>query len=125
MGVYKTTWAGPVFVEAMRFWFYSLVAGILLSVVGIWELYTTPLTVRIAGEKGKGREVKNEEAKKEWNKERAQLIKCLVIDGCDLFIPGSVTGWLPVSSQTVGYCSVISTVLAGSDVWVKIQEQGS
>jgi len=98
MGVYKTTWAGPVFVEAMRFWVYSLVAGTLLLVVGIWELYTTPLTVRIVGEKRKGKEVKNEEVKKEWNRERAQLIKRLVIDGCDLFIPGSVTGWLPVSS---------------------------
>ncbi|KAG4420222.1 hypothetical protein IFR04_006600 [Cadophora malorum] len=38
MGVYNTTWAAGLFVEAMKFWFYSLNLGILLALIELWGL---------------------------------------------------------------------------------------
>lgn len=52
---------------------------------------------------------------------RIALLKKLVTDMADIFIPGTITGWLPTSFAGVGWVGVVSTVLSGSDVWIKIQ----
>jgi hypothetical protein len=49
--------------------------------------------------------------------------KQLVIDGCDLFIPGAVVGWMPFSPLTVGVAMAISTLLQLGDMWPRIQAQ--
>lgn len=130
MGVYRTAWAQPLFVEAMKFWFYSISCSIVLGLVGLWGLYFTPTKV-IAKEKvdeadeedGKEDKEKKVRAEAKWMSKRRKIMKRLLIDVCDLFIPGSVTGWLAVSSADVGMFSVLSTVLAGTDIWTRVQSQ--
>ncbi|KAE8452648.1 hypothetical protein EG329_013907 [Mollisiaceae sp. DMI_Dod_QoI] len=133
MGVYKTTWAASLIIEAMKFWFYSIVLSLLLSVVGIWELYTSPPTKSLTTKPNTEKDERNEEdsneeteqtkadAKVGWMNKRRKAMKGIVIDICDLSVPGSITGWLPVSSANVGMLGVVSTLLAGADVWTRIQ----
>ncbi|KUJ17167.1 uncharacterized protein LY89DRAFT_718826 [Mollisia scopiformis] len=125
MGVYRTAWAAPLFVEAMKFWFYSISLSIVLSLVELWGLYSSPTSSMIAlvpeGKEKIDRVKEKEMEKREWKQKRGKIVKNIVTDSCDLVIPGSVTGWLLVSSRNVGFCSVVSTVLAGRDVWARIQ----
>ncbi|PBP26048.1 PEX11 domain protein [Diplocarpon rosae] len=125
MGVVPTTWAAGLFTEAMKFWFYSLALGI---VGGIWELWGLLGQDAVPGKRleGKSRKSRGDEAKMtqarqtEADANRKKIMKKLVIDGCDLFVPGSATGWIPASSGNVGMMSVVSTVLAGLDVWNRV-----
>jgi len=118
MGVYETSWAAPIFLESMKFWFYSLCASLAL---GIMELFTLS-EPKFVKEKSGGDEKK---VNAEMRKGRGEIVRKLVTDGCDLFIPGSVTGWLVLSSANVGWCSVVSTVLASVDIWARVQSQSS
>lgn len=126
MGVYRTTWAAGLFVEAMKFWFYSLILGILQAVIEVWNLSWKDLVVSSVRE-GKDEKVAEKVARgqesrtRERTLKRRKAAKKMVIDGCDLFIPGSITGWMVVSSSNVGVLCVVSTVLAGSDIWDSIQ----
>nr|POE76143.1 hypothetical protein CFP56_59623 [Quercus suber] len=52
---------------------------------------------------------------------RSKLYTQIVIDGCDLFLPGSAVGWIPADLVTVGVAGTISTVLAGRDIWHRVQ----
>jgi hypothetical protein len=45
----------------------------------------------------------------------------LVSDGFDLFVPGSVTGWIPTPPAFVGFATIISTVLSSKDIWDRVQ----
>lgn len=49
------------------------------------------------------------------------LYRQILIDGCDLFIPGAVTGWIPIETLSVGVFMSISSVLAMGGMWPKIQ----
>ena len=127
MGVYKASWAPGLFVEAMKFWFYSIVLAIVGSVWEICGLYLTPSVVVDKGD-GKGNNKKEERKINDKRKEveardakKKKIMKKLVMDGCDLFIPGAITGWMVASSANVGMLGVLSTVLASSDTWEKVQ----
>jgi hypothetical protein len=54
---------------------------------------------------------------------KKQLYTSLIIDSCDLLIPGSAVGWLPVSSVTVGIASSISSIIVGQQIWARVQKQ--
>jgi hypothetical protein len=60
----------------------------------------------------------------ERKEKRANIMKKIIIDSCDLFIPGSTTTWMVVSSASVGVLSVVSTVLAATDIWTRVQNAG-
>ncbi|KAG4438992.1 hypothetical protein IFR05_005508 [Cadophora sp. M221] len=133
MGVYHTRWAAGLFVEAMKFWFYSLSLGILLALMEIWGFSGKAPVISKGGEGEGEREGENkkvvekaaqvqESRAMERTSKRRNAMKKMVIDGCDLFIPGSITGWLVISSSNVGMLCVVSTVLAGSDIWDRIQK---
>lgn len=121
MGVYPTSWAAPLFLEAMKFWFYSLSASLLLSVL---EWFSVP-GEKVVKEKNEKYDAEKEKVKFDMmeRKRRGRIAKRFVTDACDLFIPGSITGWLVIESANVGWCSVVSTFLAGMDVWVKVQSE--
>jgi hypothetical protein len=53
---------------------------------------------------------------------KKQLYTSLVIDCCDILIPGSAVGWIPVSSVTVGIASSISSVIVGQQIWQRVQK---
>jgi hypothetical protein len=46
----------------------------------------------------------------------------LISDGFDLFVPGSVTGWVPASPAVVGFATIISTVLSSKEIWDGLRE---
>lgn len=48
-------------------------------------------------------------------------MKRIVVDGCDLLIPGVFVGWMQVSDLMIGVTMVISTAVSGGDAWVKAQ----
>jgi hypothetical protein len=50
------------------------------------------------------------------------LYTSLVIDCCDILIPGSAVGWIPVSSVTVGIASSISSIIVGQQIWQRVQK---
>ena len=45
------------------------------------------------------------------------LLRRLVADVCDLPVPGTVIGWIPVDPGAVGLLMVVSTYLTGLDAW--------
>ncbi|KAI4824828.1 hypothetical protein E4T44_10043 [Aureobasidium sp. EXF-8845] len=54
---------------------------------------------------------------------KRQLYTSLIIDACDLLIPGSAVDWIPVSSVTVGIASSISSIIVGQQIWARVQKQ--
>jgi hypothetical protein len=129
MGIWTTTWAADVFVEAMKFWFYSLSLGVIVGVLQLYQLYMEPVVISEKkteiGEKSKENEKMIQMMEITERKEkRTKIIKKIVVDGCDLFIPGSTTGWMVVSTANVGMLSVVSTVLAATDIWTRVQNAG-
>ena len=45
----------------------------------------------------------------------------LISDAFDLFVPGSVTGWIQTPPAFVGFATIISTVLSSKDIWDRLQ----
>ncbi|KAH8646951.1 peroxisomal biogenesis factor 11 [Tricladium varicosporioides] len=123
MGVYNVTWAKVMFLEANKFWFYSLSLGISLSLVQLWSLYTeSPISGKTGNEKRRKEEKKTFKSEKvKWEMERNKVVRKLALDSFDLFIPGYTTRWLGISSANVGYCSVMSTILGSVDIWERVQ----
>ncbi|GAB7351844.1 hypothetical protein MBLNU459_g2403t1 [Dothideomycetes sp. NU459] len=54
---------------------------------------------------------------------KTTLYKQLAIDACDLLIPGTAVGWMAADSVTVGAAMAISSVVAGGDLWARVQNQ--
>jgi hypothetical protein len=56
-----------------------------------------------------------------WVKEvRSQvsvLARRVLSDALDTFIPGSIVGWIPAGSGTVGLAMFVTTVLTSKDIW--------
>ncbi len=92
MGVHETSEAAPDFLEVMQFRFYSLSASLLLS---IFEWFSTPESKYWNEKSGKDHPEKRkimEDSREKQRKER--IAREFVMDACDSFIPGSVTGRL-------------------------------
>lgn len=123
MGLLESEWAPKVILEANRFWFYSICLGHVVGVVKLWELgIGPPSIIGVDGDEKKDeKKSKAQEERRVWKVKGGEVVKKLLIDGCDILIPGSVTGWLVVSSANVGMASVVSTVLASVDIWERVQ----
>lgn len=52
---------------------------------------------------------------------KTQLYTNLIIDCCDILIPGSAVNWIPVSLVTVGVASSISSLIVGKQIWERVQ----
>jgi hypothetical protein len=123
MAIWSTEWAARLFLEAMKFWFYSISFSIILSLVLLYFSFSDA-TKPLKGHTGRSRKSSNgkinEKATKgstlQWG-----IMKKICVDCCDIFIPGFTTGWLAVSSGTVGILGMISTVLASTDIWERVQ----
>ena len=128
MAIWHTAWASMVFVEAMKFWFYSISFSICLGLLRLYRLgISTQGKLDSEHKKDQG-SVENVAhiggETRDWVASRKRILKRLVIDCCDLFIPGFTTGWLVLSSATVGMLCVVSTILASGDIWTQVQESG-
>jgi len=122
MEIWTTAWASNVLLEAMKFWFYSILFSLTLSFLELFQLsYKSPTSKQ--SEKANGRPKKTSKASKahELMAKRQDIVKRIITDGCDLLIPGFVTGWIETSFATVGISGVVSTVLVSTDIWNRVQ----
>ncbi|KAF2426164.1 hypothetical protein EJ08DRAFT_736495 [Tothia fuscella] len=135
MGLTATSWGPKVTIESNKFWFYGLVTSIILSLYHLWlssslfdipEKSSTTEEVEIkTGVKKSKMDIVDEKSAARPVARRpptntSQIWKQLIIDGCDLFIPGSVVGWIPADAVTVGVAMAVSSFLAGRDIWIKV-----
>lgn len=128
MGLTKSDIGPWLVVESNRMWFIGLVFSILHSCC-------EGLLVRRQG--SKQRQIASEKPRKGRNEREKQLTisdgsarkgmpyKQLVIDSCDLVIPGAVIEVIAFSPLSVGIAMALSTVLQISDMWPKIQGQAT
>lgn len=114
MNVARVDWYRPLMTEANKFWFYALVLSILRMT---WLIFFPVEPIPTANGKGKAKTEKTASQPK-W-----PLVKKIIIDGCDLTLPGSFIGWVPASGLQVGAAMVVSTVLVGHNVWLAQQER--
>nr|POE65031.1 putative amino-acid permease c15c4.04c [Quercus suber] len=125
--------------EANKCWFYALLASIALSLY--YLIFTNePSTEPAAQQSANGKPVDGGKQEKSHSSKsvkqsskaapsrhavKSKLFTQLAIDGCDLLLPGSAVGWIPVDWVTVGTASTISTVLAGREIWNRVQSTGA
>jgi hypothetical protein len=122
MNLTSTTWGPQLTQESNKFWFYGIVMSILL---GLYQIFFAP-PVTPTGEKATSSskektpgDINPTLAKP--NSKNTQLYRQLLIDSCDLFIPGAAVGWIPSEPLTVGVFMSISSILAMGSMWSKIQ----
>ncbi|KAL4915976.1 peroxisomal biogenesis factor 11 [Aspergillus aurantiobrunneus] len=108
MNVARVDWYRPLMTEANKFWLYALTLSIIRAT---WEVLF-PVEAPAGGENGTEKNTKQPAAPK-W-----PLVKRIIIDGCDLTLPGSFIGWVPATGLQIGLVMVVSTVLAGHNVWL-------
>jgi len=105
MDVTQYPWAPALQLEASKYWFYALAISIVLL---LYDLGVVAL-----GRRAKGI-VQNVETS-------SSLLKQLIMDGCDLLIPGSALGWLPASPLVVGIAMAVSSFLAIQRIWQDLE----
>jgi cytoskeletal protein RodZ len=126
--------------EANKLWFYGLVASIILS---LYQLFLSSTGVSASQERSSSSPNSNTGSDKENNTAAANektsnprsnthsttssktsaIWEAIVIDACDLFLPGSSLGWLPVSTLVVGIAGTTSTTVAGKQIWLRLRRE--
>lgn len=114
MNVMLVSWYRPLLVEANKLWFYAIILSILRSVCRLFIPVSPQPSETGSNEKAKATEVALPS--------RTPLVKQIAVDACDLTLPGSFVGWLPVSDLQVGMAMVVSTILSAEEHWVKAQQ---
>ncbi|KAF1821452.1 uncharacterized protein K489DRAFT_340533, partial [Dissoconium aciculare CBS 342.82] len=105
--------------EANKLWFYGLVASIILS---LYQLFLSSTGNDTAAANEKTSNPRSNTPFTTSNKASA-LWEAIVIDACDLFLPGSSLGWLPVSTLVVGIAGTTSTTVAGKQIWLRLRRE--
>jgi hypothetical protein len=128
MKVVPATWEDGCLLEANKFWFYALVLSLISSSISMVSIFfsSSTLTTRTTPTNIEKETEKAAEASEHQNRRTAlsrSVLKQIAIDGCDLFIPGTMLGWIYASSLQVGMAMAVSTVLAAGDIWVKAQRR--
>ncbi|OCT51489.1 Peroxisomal biogenesis factor 11 [Cladophialophora carrionii] len=140
-------WAVTTQTEALKLWFYSLAVSVMLDLYEILVVYsndsTAPAPVPTPSPpatRSKGSSIKEDEkqaarsTKSQPNApptagtdslafkaaKRRSMYRQLVIDGCDLLIPGAAVGWLALDPITVGVAGSVSALVGGSDAWARV-----
>lgn len=142
MNIVPTTWEKGCLLEANKFWFYALAlslarccfdllslvfTGSSITTIAVATTTTTPIVIINSNdnEKPKDKEKENENPQQQSPHRTSlsyhSLLKQIIIDGCDLYIPGTMVGWTHATSLQVGFMMAVSTVLAADDIWVKAQ----
>lgn len=126
MGVTSYTWGSMVQNEADKCWFYAITFSILLSLYRFVQVFFVRPSPSNAPSKSSS--IDKEETSKEPPEQSATrivpyrpLLTRLAIDCCDLTIPGSSLGWIPVQLYIVGAAQFTSSALAGLQIWRRVQ----
>ena len=117
------TW-GPVLVlEANKFWFYAISCSLLISILQLLNISTQ---VSNSVDEANGTS-SNRWTEKEPIEQQAEpslyspIFRQLIIDGCDLVIAGSTVGWIEADAVQVGLAYVVSSSVAGQQIWNRVQ----
>lgn len=129
MGVTAFEWGARVQHEANKCWFYALVVSIVLAGFELILLSQGPTKEDIT-EKSEKKDKKKAKPKasaleKVSKPARSKILMQLIIDCCDLLIPGAAVGWTsaPLAAPlVVGVASTISTTVAGTQIWKRVQQ---
>jgi len=124
MGVTSTTWGPQVAHESAKFWFYGIVTSVLLSLYQVFFIVTPTRTaekVVSSTTDEKASSTKTSPVPAQADTRSTEIYRQLLIDGCDLFIPGSTVGWTPSEPLTIGIFMSISSALAMGSMWPKVQ----
>lgn len=110
MDIWPTAWAQEVFFECHKWWFFGLALSVMGSTINIFFPASEPL----AAKQSEKKPVENQK-----KPDLTPLIKSLIVDACDIVIPGSVLGWIPASSTQVGIVMLVSTLVSSEDIWAQ------
>ncbi|KAL5341198.1 peroxisomal biogenesis factor 11 [Aspergillus crustosus] len=116
MNVHRVDWYRPLMTEANKFWFYALILSITRA---SWQLLFTP--VAPAPPPSSSKEKKSDKAQGAPPAPRSPKwprCKRIIIDVCDLTLPGSFIGWVPVTGLQIGLAMLVSTSLAAHNIWL-------
>ncbi|EME78474.1 uncharacterized protein MYCFIDRAFT_36825 [Pseudocercospora fijiensis CIRAD86] len=116
LGVSASEWAANVQREANKAWFYALVLSIIL---GLWQIASRILSAT-AKAPTQIDETPEQKPAVVTPAIDSRVYTQLIIDCCDLFIPGSAVGWIPVGLVFVGSASTVSSLLAGRQIWNRL-----
>lgn len=108
-------------IEANKFWFYAICLSIARNIGKLFFRPAVPNKIQSSqvAEEKRGRSQKPSPSKAEPS--TSSLVKQLVIDSCDLTLPASFIGWVSLGNVGIGMAMVVSTLLAGQQLWSKIQ----
>ncbi|KAF2090229.1 hypothetical protein K490DRAFT_63099 [Saccharata proteae CBS 121410] len=155
MGLRRSSWAPFIFVESMRFWFYSICCTIVLLSVDLYNIRRQIVTLQqrlavhqaSAANSGtcvqatgptKTKELtitdkkdspvlkydevflKTKEGLRTAKQQQQLLLQRIVGSFCDLLTPGPVIGAIDVGPAVVASTSILSSVLAGREIWKKV-----
>lgn len=102
MGIWLVPWSTSILTEASKFWFYAICISIARSV---WELVFGfgPKTADSA-QNGHAdtTEKKDKSASRPKLSSSAALLERIIVDSCDLTLPGSFLGWISQGDFGVG-----------------------
>ncbi|KFH42503.1 hypothetical protein ACRE_067470 [Hapsidospora chrysogenum ATCC 11550] len=140
MDIWLVPWYTPVLMEANKLWLYAIVLSIART---MWKLLSSGgQSVAPTGSSnstsqetgasnnnnnngGEKREEEEEEKEAPSSPESApstvRLLRRLVVDSCDLTLPASFLGWVPLGDFGVGVAMVVSSLLAWPDLWAATQ----
>ncbi|KAL5355812.1 peroxisomal biogenesis factor 11 [Aspergillus floccosus] len=118
MNILLVSWYTPLLMEANKFWFYSICLSLTRA---IWELLFLGATAQSQQSRTDEKE-KSEKAPTSPTTSSTAILKRMIVDACDLTLPGSFLGWTPVGDLGVGVAMVISTIVASQDIWAKAQQ---
>lgn len=136
MGVTSFDWGPRLQNEALKCWFYSISFSLVLGYYQYIMLYFSPpkasKPASSTDEKANDEKDSTNASPSEEDLARAEELSAaqskittqLIIDHCDIFLPGSAVGWIPAGPIGVGTCQSISSVFAMRSVWEKMPADG-
>ncbi|PYI05401.1 hypothetical protein BO78DRAFT_371055 [Aspergillus sclerotiicarbonarius CBS 121057] len=106
-----TTWNKTLLTEANKFWFYALLFSLLTSGMSFLSLSFSSSPSSSSNAK------KNKRNPTTRSITPFSLFKKVLVDTCDLLIPGTFLGWIPMQQMGVGVGMVTSTLVSGWEIW--------
>lgn len=98
--------------HALQTWFIAISVSLLLSTYDYLNLHIHAVSPTLSTTTSSSSFPTNK-----------QLYTTTLLDLCDILIPGSAVGWMPASSVTVGVTSSISSIIAGTQIWGRVQKE--
>jgi hypothetical protein len=127
MDVYLVPWEQRVMKEANTFWFYALSFSLAGAIYGLFFSTSVETAFKAKDQKSKKNGTKAEKEKVEAvTNEKPEapkttaLVRQIVVDGCDLFLPAALLGWMHTGDLVLGLTMVLSTALTGREIWKRV-----